>query len=721
MTAHPCRWLALAALLVPALVRAEDPDETAAESAPAPTVAPAPPLVVTASTDSAPPATPPEPEPLDSTGRASSVLEQRQLEDANPRTAPEALAGLPGVTVQQTSPCGGSPIIRGLVGNQVLVLVDGIRLNNAIWRTGPLQYLNTIDPEALDRVEVLRGPASVRFGSDALGGVVQLHTKSPHFLDEGFDLHGELAAGYRSAADAKQVRIEAASGSRSLAVRGGGDLAEFGNLRGGRATGVQDFSSYRQGAAEAKVLYEPLTGHLLTASYLGMRQLDAPRPDKCSRYGNGQIKDCRTVAEQNLDLAGLGYRTRQLGLFDDASAQLSLQNFHELTERLRWDRGRLETKQDDDLVLGGSARLAHSPLQLGPVALHTTVGGEVSHDLVDSQAWRKSLRSLDAETEAGRGEPMPADTTVADDSQYTAGGLFVEERLTLGRRLSAVAGARFSGFRASAADASGVRLEQPLDRSFGAPSASLFGEYRAPLPISVGLGVAHGFRAPNLYDLTGRDVFGGGYEFADAVALGPERITSIEGVWRFDLGPLGGAVAAYASALHDLIVRRPGLYQGRDRFDGELVFKRQNAGLGLLWGAEAEARLELPAHTEAYGTLSYCYGQDITNAEPLSRIPPPNGTVGLRSYPVDRLMLGVYSLWALAQTRLSARDLADSRIPAGGTPGYFVLGLRASFLALEHVFVSAALHNLLDTSYRVHGSGVDEAGVEGQLRVEVRF
>ena len=670
------------------------------------------------------------PEQLETTGRSRSTLEHQQLVDTNPRTTPEALTGLPGVTVQQTSPAAGSPIVRGLIGNQVLVLVDGIRLNNAIWRNGPVQYLNTIDVEALERIELLRGPAGVRYGSDALGGVIQLQTKSPHFVDEGFDMHGALAANYRSASDGKQIRLEAASGSHSLAVRGGGDLSEFGNLRGGRNTGLQDFSSFRQGAAEAKVLYQPLAGHLLSASYLGMRQLDAPRPDKCSRYdpgksltrdGSGQLKDCRAVKEQNLDLAGLSYRTRALDFFDDVGAQLSLQNFHELTERQRWDRARLETKQDDDLVLGGSARLAHGPLRLGPVELRTSVGGEVSHDLVDSQAWRKSLRSLDAEVAGNRGDPTPADTTIADGSQYTAGGLFVEERLAFGRRLSAVAGARFNGYRATASDPSGDRLEQPLDRSFGAPSASLFGEYQTPLPISVGLGVSHGYRAPNLYDLTGRDVFGSGYEFADAATLGPERITSLEGVWHVDVGPLGGEVAAYASALHDLIVRRPGLYRGSATFDGEQVFKRQNAGLGLLWGAEAEGRLQLPAHTEAYGAISYCFGQDITNAEPLTRIAPPNGTLGLRSAPVDHLTLGVYSMWALAQTRLSSRDLADPRIPAGGTPGYFVLGLRAGYLALDHVLVAATLHNLLDTSYRVHGSGVDGPGTEGQLRIEVRF
>jgi iron complex outermembrane receptor protein/hemoglobin/transferrin/lactoferrin receptor protein len=111
------------------------------------------------------------------TPEAVSVLTQKQLLQNAPRSTPEALMGLPGVWVQKTNHGGGSPFIRGLTGQQTLILIDGIRLNNATFRSGPNQYFNTIDPQSIAQIEVLRGSGSVQYGSDALGGVVHVLTK----------------------------------------------------------------------------------------------------------------------------------------------------------------------------------------------------------------------------------------------------------------------------------------------------------------------------------------------------------------------------------------------------------------------------------------------------------------------------------------------------------------------------------------------------------------
>ena len=99
------------------------------------------------------------------------------------RTLPEALAEVPGVLVQKTSRGQGSPYIRGFTGFRTLLLVDGIRLNHAAMRSGPNQYWGTVDPLALDRVEIFKGPASVLYGSDAIGGTVNAISRSPVVLD----------------------------------------------------------------------------------------------------------------------------------------------------------------------------------------------------------------------------------------------------------------------------------------------------------------------------------------------------------------------------------------------------------------------------------------------------------------------------------------------------------------------------------------------------------
>src|SRR5690606_1230083 len=89
-----------------------------------------------------------------------------------PRSAPDALRSVPGVSVQQTGHGQASPYVRGLTGQQIVHLFDGIRLNNGLYRQGPNQYFFTVDWQSLERIEVVRGSASTRWGSDALGGAI---------------------------------------------------------------------------------------------------------------------------------------------------------------------------------------------------------------------------------------------------------------------------------------------------------------------------------------------------------------------------------------------------------------------------------------------------------------------------------------------------------------------------------------------------------------------
>ncbi|MFH1808233.1 MAG: TonB-dependent receptor [Pseudomonadota bacterium] len=704
---HWLRVLVCAASLVLASgAGADDGDQTPASTI----LPPAPAMQVTATAT---------PEQATRTGRLISTVEVAQALNEVETDLPDALEALPGLSLQRSSGNGGSPILRGLVGPQVLVLVDGVRLNNSIWREGPVQYLNAIELGSLQRVEVLRGPGSVLHGSDALGGVVHLRTKDPTFVDEGFAVQGNLVTTFRSASETLLGHTEVDAGAPALALRVGGDLGQIGNLRGGRDTGMQDFSGYRRGGLDAKLSYEPRAGHRLQSGVLALRQIDAPRPDKCARYDGGRVRDCRTMTEQFIDLGSLRYRGVAGQLLDEVETILSVQNFHEKTERLRWDRALVETRQDDVLTLGGHLLLSRRFSVDTPLHARFSAGGEVYHDLVDSQAWRRSVRGIDAEVASAPGERTPELATVADGSSYTSMGVFAEQRLAASETWAAVLGVRLSGYQARASDP--TRLGHDLDRSFAAPSASLSGEAQVFDGLRLGLSLMHGFRAPNLYDLTGRDQFGGGYEFADALNLGPERLSGAELVARWDLGPFSAELAGHASVLHDLIVRQPGRFAGQELHDGVPVFMRVNAGLATIVGVESEAHLQLPASTELVATFAYTHGQDLTHDEPLSRIPPATGSLGVRSQPVDGLLLGSEALWALTQDRLSARDRSDPRIAEGGTPGFFVLGLFASYRILQAVRLSARLHNLFDQSYRVHGSGLDGPGVEGRVRLELAF
>src|SRR5699024_3214776 len=106
-------------------------------------------------------------------------IDKREVQFKNPQTSADLLQSSGKVFVQKSQLGGGSPMIRGFAANSVLIAVDGIRMNNAIFRSGNLQNVISIDPNAMANTEVLIGPGSVIYGSDALGGVMNLQTKEP--------------------------------------------------------------------------------------------------------------------------------------------------------------------------------------------------------------------------------------------------------------------------------------------------------------------------------------------------------------------------------------------------------------------------------------------------------------------------------------------------------------------------------------------------------------
>ena len=113
------------------------------------------------------------------------VISAKEIRTLAPQTSADMLAATPGVRVQKSQFGGGSPVLRGMEANRVLLVIDGVRMNNAIYRKGHLQNSITVSPLSLERTEVLFGPSSVQYGSDALGGVIHFYTKKPSFAENG--------------------------------------------------------------------------------------------------------------------------------------------------------------------------------------------------------------------------------------------------------------------------------------------------------------------------------------------------------------------------------------------------------------------------------------------------------------------------------------------------------------------------------------------------------
>jgi outer membrane cobalamin receptor len=175
---------------------------------------------------------------------AVTIIEGEEAARRSATVLPDLLRGEAGVFVQQTTPGQAAPIIRGLIGSSILMLVDGMRLNTAFFRSAPNQYFALVDPYNVDRLEVVRGAGSTLYGSDAMGGVLNVITPIPRFTTDQWQLHGRALEQFVSADTYWVSRLSLQGGRIGVAMSGGFTYQDHNDLRGGGDTGVQRSSGY---------------------------------------------------------------------------------------------------------------------------------------------------------------------------------------------------------------------------------------------------------------------------------------------------------------------------------------------------------------------------------------------------------------------------------------------------------------------------------------------
>lgn len=622
-----------------------------------------------------------------------------------------------GVHVQQTSAGQGAVILRGLVGNQVLLLVDGIPLNNGTYRDGPGQYMATIDPETIERIEVIRGPASVMYGSDAQGGVVNLITRPhPEIAAEGIRFSGAAS----SADMGGRARLSAALASGSWRLSLGGTAQSVGDLRAGGGLGPQDPTGFDAFGGDAALTYERSPTHSFTLAAQQFEMRDVPRYDRYVTFRAPEPgRDYEhTFDPQTRQLAYARYvHTSDQEALSRLEVTASLSTQREARNRVRLNKGqRADTREhwDDRVYTPGASIVGFSMPTLFGRPFSLTWGGEFYHDQVSSSGYEEDLTTgartdLVRQTAAG---PAPTGN-FPDGANADRMGVFLAAETEIDSRLIVTAGGRFSRFRneADVGSAFGGLVENVSSDLTG--QLGLVAVPAAEWRIAVRL--AEGFRAPNLYDLTRVGPVPGGVSLPNPDAR-PERSASVDlSLRHFDAN---GAVYVtfYYTRIRDFIDRAPGTFAGDTLYPsitGERVFQGLNVGTARVRGVEAEAMRKLGS-IDVRANVQYTHGeQDVAGGvtEPMSKIPPLSGTASLRWTGSPRGPWVEYLFrWATAQTRLGARDLRDSRIPEGGTPGYGVHGVRAGTTLASDLSVTAGLENLTDELYRTHASGVDGAG-----------
>ena len=623
---------------------------------------------------------------------AISVLSDTEIKDNISRTMAEAMMTVPGVWMQKTNHGGGSPFIRGLTGNYVLLLVDGIRMNNSTFRYGPNQYFNTISPFSVSSVEVLRGAGSTLYGSDAIGGTINIRSFSPVFDAE--KRFGGNAGGQMLSRDMEYSgNLELDFSSKKFALLTRGSFRKFGDLYAGGDLGYERPTGYNEKDFQFTSAWKTGKNARLTASYQWLRQDDVPRYDKVAQKGY----EYYNFTLQQRQLAYLRFDKK----WNDAaveSMQLTYSYQQSNEERDTKKTSEITNKNErDDVITNGFAGQLNARL-FDRVLL--IAGADFYYDKIRSTRRFTNLESGETE-EDSRG-------LYPDGSSAFTTGLFNNYNYETGN-WNFQLGWRFNYNENMIEDETFGTLNQSSSSlvwnttaDYGFKSSHLYTSFNTA------------FRAPNINDISSLGDFDYGVE-VPAPDLKAETSKNFElgykvtGEW-FSLN-----TAYFYTHIDDLIDR----VKVESPPTGDDVYRKDNVGSAFITGFEADVKAVLPYDLSFRGSVTYSYGQNISKDEPFRRIPPLFGDLSLR-YDSDLFFLALQTLMAGKQDRLSSGDIDDHRIPEGGTPGWVVLNIKSG-MNWKDLSIHLALNNLFNEAYRMHGSGVDGPGRHLALSLNYHF
>ncbi len=597
----------------------------------------------------------------------TSILEGASLRTAQGASVGETLAALPGVRSLSMSTGIGKPVIRGLSSNRVVVLDDGQRLETQQWGGDHSPNVETV---SADRIEVLRGPASVLYGSDALGGVINIvRPPIPDAIGTGPVFRGQFAGvvGANPRATDGTLAVEAAVGrvgARMSVTRRATD-----DVRTPAA--VLANTANRTANVDGTIGLRGTRGMLaLSYAQRGERIEIYEDPIAFPRFTGHQL-----IAER---------RTTMRGSFTVGDARLEGALGHERNRRREYDSvgagyvalGLLATTRSGHLNL-------HHPTRLG---LSGTIGVSALADEFEK---------------FGRETLIPS-------SESRTLGVYVFELGNLGP-LAISAGVRYDARRLAVADDAMLRLEG-TSRSWQAFTGNLGLLYQFDDPAAVVLNIGRGFRAPSSADLFANGYHEGtrAFERGDPT-LGVETSLNVDLALRVRTTTASVEVGGFVNSIHDYIYLRPAGGPGR-----ELDTLAHAQGDAQLRGFEASGAVRPRSGLQLRGTVDYTRGQNLALAEPLTFIPPLRATYEVR---LERPALGRFrTAYVLVggeatapQRRLAAGDI--------GTAGYALTSIGAG-LALPTprgvATLDLSVRNLFDRLYRdfmsqyktiAHGTG----------------
>jgi hemoglobin/transferrin/lactoferrin receptor protein len=664
-----------------------------------------------------------------------TLIEQSQVTNSS-----DLLSLSGNILVQKSQGGGGSPILRGFEANRVLLLVDGVRMNNAIYRSGHLQNSLTLDAGFLDRVELLYGPASVMYGSDALGGVIHYITREPAFRLENekpFNLRAGIT--WASANQGITSHLDFSLAGKKLASATSITGSDFGDLAAGRKRSawmgdygktlfyvdqvqgqdsaftnpnphVQKGSGYRQYDLVQKLKMKVGRQSELLMNLQYSSSSDINRFDYLNDMKGAQPKYAEWYyGPQTRMMAALGARVNQENKFYTSfTPLLSIQRIAEdrITRNFRsTDRYyQLEDLNIFSLTLDFNKQL----LTKGSLSY----GLSADLNKVGSEGYKENILT---------GEHIKDYSRYPDDgSTFSTTAAYLNFAGKPGRTWGLRAGARYSHsfLNAQFSDFYSMLPYRKLSTNNGAFTGSLGLLYK-PVPGWVlDLVASTGFRTPNVDDL-------GKVRAKNEEVTVPNPDLKPEYSWNLELGirkeeeEVGSVgIHFFASLLQNAIVQDRFRLNGMDSLeyqgDWYQIVSNTNTSQALIYGASVQAGSDPGRFLQFRSTLNYTHGEDLSEGQPLGHIPPVFGRVSVGWYkePFTAESWLAYSGWKrledMDQSAGSEDNLAEAT--EKGFPSWFTLNARIGYSPGDKLHLSLGVENLLDSFYKSFASGIAAPG-----------
>jgi outer membrane receptor protein involved in Fe transport len=599
-----------------------------------------------------------------------------------------------GVYLQQTTPGQGAPIIRGLKGSSILHLVDGMRLNNAIFRSAPTQYIALVPTAAVERIEVLRGTPASLYGSDAVGGVVQLVTRVPRFESVRPEYRGELYAAYDTAELGRMLSATIDAGNSRIATSFSGEFLDTGDRRTGGGDRIGP-SGYESRAARWVLAGRPDDDRSWLFDVHYLEQPETPRVDELvPGFGQAEPSSSEFSFRPNRRVFVHGRYGREAGAFGlDWSVDLAWQRIDDdrVSRDFEATDRRLESNRSDlyGFIVSGSR-------------------------VTDSGSWVAGIETYLDEVSSARSEENILDGETTELAPRFPDGSRIERVDVFGNTEQYVSARNIlsGGLRASHENVSLPETSVSIAASVSVTdlSGDVGWIFNANDSWQIVANAGFGFRAPNVFDLGTLGNRPGNRFNIPNPDLDSERVVQFDAGVRFT-----GDRGHFELMLYtlDYADRITSVLTGDVTPEGRDVVRSVNAADSTVRGFESGTSFDLNDTMSLEAVLNYTWSEErVTGspAEPGDRIPPLSGRLNVSYDAGGDFRLDAWLRFAGGQDRLSSRDVRDIRIDPNGTGGWGIVGARGSWDVTGGWQFTLGIENGFDKHYRVHGSGLDAPG-----------